>query len=168
MPRLIPREDALAAIEREGGRPPCLMCAITARAVGPVYAIHEDDEALVFLPRYVRAWGTLMIIPKPHATTYAAIDPALWTRANALALAAARVVETVHNPARCYIASIGSNTGTQELLQSSKHLHLHVIPVADPSTRPADIFSWADGVWVAEPAEWEQLQADYRAAWDSP
>jgi diadenosine tetraphosphate (Ap4A) HIT family hydrolase len=141
------------------------MCAIVDRSVGPVYAVYEDDELLVLLPRYVRAWGSVMVIPKPHATKYSDIDADLWSRANALALRAARVVETLLDPVRCYVASIGSNPGTHELLQSSKHLHLHVIPVEDPKTRPADIFSWTEGVWVGEPDEWERLLADYRATW---
>ena len=31
--------------------------------------------------------------------------------------------------------------------------------------RPADVFSWAEGVLVGEPHEWEELQRRYRAAW---
>jgi diadenosine tetraphosphate (Ap4A) HIT family hydrolase len=167
VPRLISREDALAAIRREGGEPACLMCSILARGVGPVHAVHEDAHALVMLPRYVRSWGSAMVIPKPHVTTYAEIDAPLWTHVNALALHTARVVERVLAPRRCYVASIGSSAGEEELVQSSRHLHVHVIPVHDASMRPADVFSWAAGVLVADAPEWEALCASYRAVWTS-
>ena len=41
----------------------------------------------------------------------------------------------------------------------------YVIPVYDPDDRPRDVFSWADGVYVAEPSEWRSLRAAYREAW---
>ena len=167
MPRLISREDALAAIRAEGGEPACLMCAVVARRVGPVYAVYEDPEMLVMLPRYVRRWGHLMVVPKAHATTYTEIDAAAWARASALAHLGARVVERVRSPRRCYLASIGSNAGVRELTQSSKHLHLHVIPLYEPDDRPSDVFSWAQGVYVGEPDEWAELQAAYREAWSA-
>ena len=167
MPRLIAREEALTAIRREGGEPECLMCAIVTRAVGPVHVVHEDALSLVMLPRYVRCWGSAMVIPKAHVTTYAEIDAETWAHINALALRTARVVERVQRPRRCYVASIGSSSSEQELVQSSRHLHLHVIPVHDAATKPADVFSWADGVWVADADEWDELRTRYCDAWSS-
>lgn len=141
------------------------MCAIVARAAGPVHVVHEDDRALVMLPRYVRCWGSAMVIPKAHVIAYEEIDTATWTHVNALALHTARIVERVQRPRRCYVASIGSSTGERELVQSSRHLHVHVIPVQDADMKPADVFSWAAGVWVAEPHEWEVLRMRYCDAW---
>lgn len=163
VPRLISRADALASIRREGGRPQCLMCAIRDRAVGPVYAVHEDEHMLVMLPRYVRRWGHLMIMPKAHVVSYSEVDPAVWLEACRLSLHAARVIEQVQAPRRCYVASTGSSAG--ELTQTSQHLHVHVIPLYEPDDKPADIFSWSEGVWVGEPAEWEALRDAYREAW---
>ncbi|MCH9686146.1 MAG: HIT family protein [Deltaproteobacteria bacterium] len=164
MPQLISRADALARIVAEGGRPPCLMCAIRDGGVGPVHTVYDNDRMLVMLPRYVRRWGHMMVLPKAHVVSYSQIDPALWLEASQLALVAARVVEEVRQPVRCYVASTGSNAG-EELIQTSRHLHMHIIPLYDPDDRPRDIFSWSQGVYVAEPHEWEALRDAYRAAW---
>ncbi|MCX4242275.1 HIT family protein [Paraliomyxa miuraensis] len=163
MPRLISRAEALASIRTEGGEPSCLMCAIRDRAVGPVYAVHEDEHMLVMLPRYVRRWGHLMIMPKAHVVSYSEVAPWTWLEACRLSLHAARVIEHVRRPRRCYVASTGSSAG--ELTQTSRHLHVHVIPLYEPDDKPADIFSWSEGVWVGEPAEWETLRDAYREAW---
>ena len=90
MPTLISRDEALARIRAEGGAPPCLMCAIRDRQVGATYAVHEDDDILVLLPRYVRRWGHVVVMPRAHVVTYTGVTPALWARINADALHAAR------------------------------------------------------------------------------
>jgi diadenosine tetraphosphate (Ap4A) HIT family hydrolase len=64
---------------------------------------------------------------------------------------------------RTYITSTGSSAG--ELTQTSMHLHIHVIPLYDNLDRPADVFSWQAGVWVAEHDEWEALRTEYAAEW---
>lgn len=139
------------------------MCAIAERKVGAVYALHEDAEHLVSLPAYVRRWGQVVVTPKAHVTSFTDVDPASWARANELALRAARVVERVRRPRRIYLASTGSSAG--ELINSSVHLHIHVIPLYEPDDKPADIFSWQAGIYVAEADEWEALQKEYLAAW---
>ena len=95
MPVLISRAEALSRIEAEGGRPACLMCAVRDRAVGDVHAVFEDRAMLVMLPRYVRRWGHLMVMPKDHVTSFTEVDEPLWSRANALAHKSARVIERV-------------------------------------------------------------------------
>ena len=163
MPQLISRAEALGRIRAEGGTPTCLMCAIVEGRVGRRYDVFDDGELLVFLPRYVRRWGHVMILPKEHVTAYLQVDTALWGRANALALHAARMVERVLQPRRCYVASLGSTAG--ELPQTSSHLHIHVIPLFLPDDKPIDIFSWSDGVYVGEEAEWLELQDRYVRGW---
>lgn len=163
MPTLITRDEALRRIREEGGEPPCLMCAILERRVGDVHAIFEDEHHLVMLPRYVRRWGHVMVVPRHHVTTFSAVDPDLWARTTRLAHHAARMVEQVLRPLRCYMASTGSTAG--ERTQTSMHLHVHVIPLGDPDDKPSDVFSWSDGVLVGDPDEWQDLQSTYRAAW---
>lgn len=163
MPTLITRAEALRRIQEEGGAPSCLMCAIAERRVGAVHVVFEDPELLVMLPRYVRRWGHVMVTPREHVTRFDGVDAALWTRTSQLAHQAARMVERVMRPRRCYVASTGSSAG--ELTQTSQHLHIHVIPLYEPDDRPSDIFSWAEGVYVGEPAEWAELVARYRAVW---
>jgi histidine triad (HIT) family protein len=163
MPQLITREEALARIRAEGQSPPCLMCAVRDRLVGPTYAVYEDDEILVLLPRYVRRWGHVVVMPRAHVTTYTGVAPALWARINTEALRAARMLEAIRAPLRIYITSTGSSAG--ELTQTSMHLHVHVIPLYDNEDRPADVFSWQAGVYVADDAEWQTLRLEYARAW---
>ena len=165
MPTLISRDEALARIRAEGGSPPCLMCAVRDRRVGATHAVYEDDDILVFLPRYVRRWGHVVVMPRQHVVTYRGVSPALWARINADALHAAQMLERLRDPLRVYITSTGSSAG--ELTQTSMHLHVHVIPLFDNHDRPADVFSWQAGVWVADDAEWHALRADYAAAWSA-
>jgi diadenosine tetraphosphate (Ap4A) HIT family hydrolase len=165
MPTLISRAEALARIRRDAQDPPCLMCAICARQAGPVHAIYEDDEQLVMLPSYVRRWGHVMVTPKPHVTAYDAVDPELWMRTSRLAHQAARMVERVRRPRRCYMASTGSSGG--ELTQTSQHLHIHVIPIYETDDRPSSVFSWSEGIYVGSPQEWAELLAAYKREWDA-
>lgn len=163
MPTLITREEALRRIIEEGGQPACLMCALLERRVGPLYVVHEDEHDLVMLPRYVRRWGHVMVVPRVHVTTYQGVPPEVWARTSATAHRAARMVERTLRPLRCYLASVGSSAG--ELTQTSMHLHMHVIPLFAAEDRPADVFSWAEGVLVGEPHEWAELLQRYRDAW---
>jgi histidine triad (HIT) family protein len=163
MPRLITRDEALARIREDGGSPPCLMCAIRDRQVGATHAVFEDDDILVFLPRYVRRWGHVVVMPRAHVVTYTGVAPELWARINADALRAARMLEAIRSPLRIYITSTGSSAG--ELTQTSMHLHVHVIPLYDNHDRPADVFSWQTGVYVADRDEWEALRHEYACAW---
>lgn len=162
MPQLIPRDEALARIIAEGGSPVCLMCAIRDHKVGDTHIIHEDDEMLVTLPRYVRRWGHVMVMPKRHVTSFSAIDVSMFTRMSQLSFYCSRMVERVQKPRRVYVASTGSSAG--EITQSSEHLHVHVIPLYDVDDKPSSIFSWAEGVYVAEREEWQDLRATFAAA----
>jgi diadenosine tetraphosphate (Ap4A) HIT family hydrolase len=163
MPTLISREDAVDRIRRERGDTPCLMCGIVERKVGDVHVLYEDDTHLVNLPRYVRKWGQVTITPKVHVTRYADVDAGVWARTNELAHQTARIVERARNPRRVIVASTGSSAG--ELVNSSVHLHLHVVPLSEASDRPASAFSWREGVYVGEPDEWQALLESYRALW---
>jgi hypothetical protein len=40
--------------------------------------------------------------------------------------------------------------------------------VHDPEDRPASVFSWQEGVYVAERDEWIALRDRYREAWAGP
>lgn len=164
MPTLIPRDEVIRRIHEEGGSPPCLMCAIAARRVGELHVVFEDERALVFLPRYVRRWGELCVMPKVHVTSFTALDEDTWLHIQALVRRGARVIERLRAPRRCYVAMTGSAAG--ELTQSSEHLHAHVLPIVDADDRPSRALSWETGVLVATREEWLQLQAEYATAFD--
>jgi diadenosine tetraphosphate (Ap4A) HIT family hydrolase len=72
------------------------------------------------------------------------------------------MVERVQKPRRVYVASTGSSAG--EITQSSEHLHVHVIPLYDVDDKPSSIFSWSEGVYVAEREEWEALRTSFADA----
>jgi diadenosine tetraphosphate (Ap4A) HIT family hydrolase len=163
MPTLISREEALSRIVAEGAQPPCLMCATLAGRVGALYTVHEDDRFVVMLPRYVRCWGHALVVPRAHVTAFSEIDEPTWAALYRLAHRAARMVEALRQPRRVYVTSTGS--ATRELIQTSRHTHVHAIPVYSEDDRPADVFSWAAGVYVGEPAEWEALRAEYTRWW---
>lgn len=159
MPQLIPRHEALARIIAEGGSPVCLMCAIRDHQVGDTHVVYEDDEMLVTLPRYVRRWGHVMVMPKQHVTSFSTIDLSMFTRMNTLSFFCSRMVERVQKPRRVYVASTGSSAG--EITQSSEHLHVHVIPLYEVDDKPSSIFSWTEGVYVAERDEWTELREKF-------
>jgi diadenosine tetraphosphate (Ap4A) HIT family hydrolase len=163
MPQLISREEALRRIRTEVAEGACLMCALRDDQAGDRWVIADEADMLVVLPRYVRRWGQVLVIPKPHVTSFSEIDEEMWLRACSSARHAARVVEAELRPRRCYLASTGSAAG--EITQSSMHLHIHVIPLYQPDDRPADIFSWSEGVYVAEAEEWRDLRDRLSAAW---
>lgn len=163
MPRLISREEALSRIQAEVGDGACLMCALRDDRAGDRWVVADEDDMLVVLPRYVRRWGQVLVLPKPHVTSFNEIDEAMWLRACSFARRAARAVEAELRPRRCYLASTGSAAG--EITQSSMHLHIHVIPLYQPDDRPADIFSWSEGVYVADADEWRDLRDKLGAAW---
>lgn len=163
VPTLISRDEALQRIREEVGDVACLMCALRDDEVGERWVVDEDDDLMLVVPRYVRRWGQLLVLLKPHVTRYGQIDPALWGRANAWALRAAAIVERTMSPVRCYVTSTGSAAG--ELTQSSAHVHIHIVPVYDPDDRPRHVFSWSEGVYVATKQQWRELTRRIRTAW---
>jgi diadenosine tetraphosphate (Ap4A) HIT family hydrolase len=86
-----------------------------------------------------------------------------------LAWEAARTLERALQPRRVYVAALGSSS---PLAKSFPHLHLHVVPLYDDSeaSKPANIFSWAHGVWVYERGEGQRLAAELieKSPWRRP
>ena len=141
------------------------MCAVLAGRVGALHVVHEDATRVVMLPRYVRSWGHVVVVPRRHVTRFGDIDDALWTELYRTAHRAARMLEALRDPRRVYVTSTGSST--VELIQSSRHTHIHVIPVYTEDDRPADLFSWQAGVWVGDDDEWTVLRNTYARWWNT-
>ncbi|MFO0558736.1 MAG: HIT domain-containing protein [Polyangiales bacterium] len=165
MPTLISKDEALARIVAEGGQPECLMCAVLEGRVGGLYTIFEDDEVALILPRYVRCWGHVAVVPKRHVVTFTECGPELWAHIQVVAYNASRMLEAMRAPKRVYNTSTGSNT--KELTQTSRHIHVHLIPVDTEEDRPSDVFTWAHGIWVAEHDEWIALRDECRRWWSA-
>jgi ATP adenylyltransferase len=162
-PLWLSRDEALRRIREERGEVSCLMCALRDGLAGPRFVVAEDEDLVVLLPRYVRSWGHLLVILRPHVTGFGQVDDAQWARVNAAALRAARVVEEIQRPRRVYLASTGSSAG--ELTQSSAHLHIHALPVHQTDARPADLFSWTEGLYTAPDEVFASLREKCAAAW---
>ena len=155
MPYLISREQAVARVTRERGAD-CLICELRERADESGLLLHRDGYTTVLLSRYPRQWGHILVLLDQHCTRFAELPPGVWSAVSAASHRAARMLERALQPARCYIASLGS--AREDLPMSSPHLHMHVIPIADADARPAEIFSWQRGVYDAPPDEWRALR----------
>ena len=163
MPTLLGRDEALTRIRQEGGDFSCLMCALRDGRFGPLFLLHQDERALVLLPRYVRRWGHALVLLREHRTTFSSLEEDDWLHLAQLSRRAAQVIERTLAPRRCYLASTGSSGG--ELTQSSAHMHIHAIPIFDQDDRPASVFSWSEGIYFGEEKELSKLHARYREAW---
>jgi diadenosine tetraphosphate (Ap4A) HIT family hydrolase len=160
---LISRADAIARIEVERAGAPCLICALVRSAAGPTYALSRTERATVILTRYALRRGHLLVLAREHATSFTELAPETWEDMNRLAFHAARVLERTLAPLRCYVASLGAPR--PDLLMSSPHAHLHVVPLHAAEDKPSTVLRWDTGVLVAEEAEWAELHRELAAAW---
>lgn len=151
MPRTLDRAAAVALLAEEAP-PGCFVCAL---AEGPTVA--RGEHAALVVPRFQLRPAHVMVVMRRHVTTFAATERAAWLEATDLAWRAARALERVLEPARCYVASLG--TAREDVPMSSPHLHLHVIPLQDPDERPREVLTWGRGVLVATDAERADLAA---------
>jgi len=160
---LISRDEAIARIEIERAGAPCLICALRDGKAGPTYALARSERAAVILTRYALRRGHLLVIAAEHATSFTELAPETWEEMSRLAFHAARLLERTLSPLRCYVASLGSPR--PDLLMSSPHSHLHVVPLYAVEDKPSTVLRWDTGVVTAEEAEWAELHRALAAAW---
>lgn len=155
------RVDRAAALERIAAEPAsdCVPCDLS-RAPDP---LASSEHAVAVLNRYPVRWGHVMVILRAHHERLGDVPPDVWADASRLAHAAAVAVERALDPARCYVASLG--TSEDSLPMTFPHVHLHVIGVDEPAARPSDVLTWRHGVYEGTPAEWAALRARLLHAW---
>lgn len=139
--RLLSRDQAVAAVRRDA-LPGCLMCSFRDLSA---QIIRSSPRMFSFVPRYAQRIGHVMVVLREHVTHFSVVDPEAWLEACAEAQRLAARLEEEHSPARCYVASLG--TGELGVPMSSPHLHLHVLPILDPSAKPSEVLTWRDGVY---------------------
>lgn len=161
--RVVSRNEALTRIAAERGSTPCLMCALRDGSTGPTYALAQTPHARVLLTRYALRRGHLLVIADRHATSFAELGPAAWEEMSRLAFHAACVLERAIRPLRCYVASLGAPRS--DLLMSSPHLHMHVVPIHAEDDKPSTVLTWEQGVLVGEEDEWDELRRELAASW---
>ncbi|QKG18599.1 HIT family protein [Actinomadura verrucosospora] len=100
---------------------PCFVCAFLAG--DPEYAhelIYEDDETVAFLDRWPTLAGKVLVAPKAHVEHVVRdLDEPAYTRLMLAVRRVALAVESVIEPERTYLLSLGSQQG-------NAHLHWHI------------------------------------------
>lgn len=155
MPERISREAAVASIELPQGK--CLACELLTGRGGPL-VLWESPDVVALLPRLGVAFGQVLIVPRRHVVRFADLSGETWLQMSALAQRVAQAMERHFEPARCYVASLG--TPRCDVPMSCPHLHIHVIPVTDPDARPAQVLTWSNGVIRGDTEELEALRED--------
>ncbi len=103
--------------------PACLFCRIVAGEI-PSTVVHDDDEVLAFRDIAPRSPTHILVIPKTHVASVAALDDATAPLAGRLLLTAARIAESEGIAEAGYrvVSNVGAWGG-----QTVDHLHLHVM-----------------------------------------
>jgi diadenosine tetraphosphate (Ap4A) HIT family hydrolase len=144
----------------------CLMCGILAAPDLPEQRLAERPACIAVYSRFPLVMGHVLIISRHHVEAVAEMPDADWLAMCQMGQAAARVLERRYRPARTYVASLGSAAGSAP--NTCPHVHLHVIPVMDAATRPADLLTWDNGVIDSTSAVWradvEGLRAEFERA----
>jgi diadenosine tetraphosphate (Ap4A) HIT family hydrolase len=152
MPATISKEEAtrrLAELLPEGA---CAMCGLVAKGE-PLHALATTTLEMNGFPL---RWGHLLVVSRRHVTTFSDLTDREHEEASRLVLAGARALERSLRPGRVFTASLG--TAREGVPMSTAHLHWHLVPVAHPGERPADVLSWSNGVVSASPDEWSSLR----------
>ena len=129
----------MEAMHRGFRTEPCFVCEmVNGNVLSPENVIREDEQTLVFLDAYPRAYGYTLVAPKEHREQvtadftmeeYLEIQKLLY-----------RVTEAVREEVgaeRMYIYSFGSNQG-------NSHAHWHVVPLP-----PGVPYEEQQGAWAS-------------------
>jgi histidine triad (HIT) family protein len=102
---------------------PCLFCSIAAGEI-PARIVHEEEEILAFRDVNPQAPRHILLIPREHVTSVAALEPAHQEMAGRLLLAAREVAvaQGLEESGYRLVLNHGSDGG-----QTVHHLHLHLL-----------------------------------------
>lgn len=137
------KDAALAAVPQATSR--CTLCEL-ARDAEP---LAMSERAVAVLDRFACRPGHVLVLLRRHAENIAALEWPEYAELQQLAWRVSRGLDRVFAPRRIYIAALGS---AEPLAISFPHVHLHVVPLTDggEADRPADVFTWAHGMYVFE------------------
>jgi histidine triad (HIT) family protein len=145
---------------------PCFVCALLAG--NPDYAhetIYEDDETIAFLDRWPTLAGKVLVAPKAHIEhVIRDLDEPAYTRLMLTVRRVALAVESVIEPERTYLLSLGSQQG-------NAHLHWHIagLPPGVPYRQQQfHALMTENGVLRMPPDEAAVLAARLRQALNTP
>jgi diadenosine tetraphosphate (Ap4A) HIT family hydrolase len=160
MPYIIQRETAIDKIINTIGDGECLACWILKR--NAKYILHKGAHSTVVLSEFPRTWGQTMIILNNHKVSVSEITKNEWEELTENVRRATIALENKLAPLRCYIASLGA---TENLPNTCPHIHFNVLPIYNADDKPADIFTWREGLYAAEETEWEALYEQLKQCW---
>ncbi len=132
----------MEAMHRRFQAQPCFICRMVAEDVlFPENIVYEDNEALVFLDGYPRAYGYTLVAPKERREQVTA-DFALkeYLSLQSLVYRFAEAVREEVGAERMYLYAVGSNQG-------NAHVHWHVVKLP-----PGVPYEEQQGAW----ASWEK------------
>ena len=101
----------------------CLFCRIVAGEI-PATVVHDDDDILAFRDVAPQSPTHVLIIPKTHLASVAALEDGMEALAGRLLVIAARIAAAEGIAERGY--RVASNVGAWGG-QSVDHLHLHLM-----------------------------------------
>ncbi len=156
-----PEVLALLEADRAAG---CTMC----NALQSTEPIAANEHAVAIFDRYASRPGHVLVVLRRHEEKLTALSWPEYEALHRLAWQLCHAIEVTHAPVRIFVASLGS---AQPLATSFPHIHLHVVPLSDGGEvdRPANVFTWAHGMYVFESASEErELAATLRAALREP
>ncbi|MFX0042933.1 MAG: HIT family protein [Candidatus Hodarchaeota archaeon] len=103
---------------------PCFICEIVAKNPEyPTHIVFEDDDFIVFLDKYPRLYGWILVAPKEHREQVIS-DFAMeeYKNIQIMIYRIAKAVQEELDAERIYILSLGSNQG-------NSHVHWHIAPL---------------------------------------
>jgi diadenosine tetraphosphate (Ap4A) HIT family hydrolase len=160
MPHIITRQQAISSIEKEIPEGECIACHLVSKQ--KKYVLHQGKHTTVILSEYPRCWGQAMVITHRHVTSFTELKPEEWNELSQNTLSAAKAVEQVLKPLRCYIAATGAG---ENMYSSTPHLHFNITPVYHKTDKPSVIFTWEHGVYAATAEEWTGLYESLKKVW---
>lgn len=140
------------------------MCGLTRGHPEDVEVLAESPSAVAILDRFGHRQGHTLVILRDHIESVAEVPWEAYASVQRLAWEGVRALSRALSPIRVYVAALGVSTPQP---MSFPHHHVHLIPLYDggEADRPAEVFTWANGVMVYEPGEAASLARSIKAAW---
>jgi diadenosine tetraphosphate (Ap4A) HIT family hydrolase len=129
----------MEAMHRGFRTKPCFVCEmVNGNVLSPENVIREDEQTLVFLDGYPRAYGYTLVAPKEHREQVTAdFSMEEYLELQKLLYWVTEAVREEVGAERMYIYSFGSNQG-------NSHAHWHVVPLP-----PGVSYDEQQGAWAS-------------------
>jgi ATP adenylyltransferase len=103
----------------------CVFCRATTSDDGRALVVHEGRVAFVILNLYPYNGGHVMVVPRRHVATLAALEPDELGEIAALTRLAEMALTEAYHPQGL---NVGMNLGRPAGAGIADHLHVHLVP----------------------------------------